>query len=78
MFDNLQNCLLGQDAAILRFYPSCNLEIGEVVLYQPLDQAHPVGVWYEARVSWIRESGYVELEPLIKRPVGSDEIVSPR
>lgn len=66
MSDNLQNCLLGRDAAILRFYPTSTFAVGEVVLYQPLDEGHPTGVWYEAKVALIRENGYVELEPVVK------------
>jgi len=65
MSDNLQNCLLGRDAAILRFYPTSTFAVGEVVLYQPLDEEHPTGVWYEAKVALVRENGYVELEPVV-------------
>jgi|GEM_PF-1387591 len=65
MFNDLQNCLLGKDAAILRFHPSSTFAVGKVALYQPLDGEHPSGVWYEAKIARIRDNGYMELEPMI-------------
>jgi hypothetical protein len=71
MFDDLQNCLLGKDPAILRFHPNDTFAVGEVVLYQPLDGGHPPEVWYQAKVAVIRENGYMELEPLINQYIAS-------
>jgi len=64
-FDHLQNCLLGKDAAILRFHPTNNFAVGQVILYQPLDVGHPSEVWYQAKVARVRETGYLELEPFV-------------
>ncbi|MES2353247.1 MAG: hypothetical protein V4568_02405 [Pseudomonadota bacterium] len=58
MSDDVQNCLLGKDVAILKFYPRAVYTAGEIVLYQPLDDGHPSEVWYQARVTQIRENGY--------------------